>query len=233
MKRRIHCLDIWNAFMCEQACFSANGIPHCPTTATVLPSRIITWSTAKTIYNRAISKGKYKFYHDAFVCFYQYDDKFDGATGIWRKSKRALRILRHFAGVITPDYSTYQDFPEPLKLYNTYRMRAIGYWFGRNGLAVINNVRWGTPESWWYCFDGLPKHSVLAIGTVGGSPRKLVDRKRFEDGLQELVKRLVPHTLIVYGSANYPCFEKLKAQGVQVVAYPSQTAEAFQRRKSQ
>lgn len=95
---------------------------------------------------------------------------------------------------------------------------------------IINNVRWGTQESWWYCYDGLPKNSVYAIGTVGGSPRKLVDRKRFEDGLEELVKRLSPHTIIVYGSANYPCFDKLIAQGIKVVSYPSHTAEAFERR---
>ena len=41
----------------------------------------------------------------------------------------------------TPDFSTYQDFPEPLKVYNTYRMRAFGYWLTKNGIKVINNIR--------------------------------------------------------------------------------------------
>ncbi|MDO4484021.1 MAG: DUF4417 domain-containing protein [Clostridia bacterium] len=47
----------------------------------------------------------------------------------------------------------------------------------------MNNVRWGTSESYRYCFVGIPTHSVVAIGTVGGSPRKLEDRERFETGL--------------------------------------------------
>lgn len=82
-------------------------------------------------------------------------------------------------------------------------MRAFGYWLGKNGIAVINNVRWGTLESWWYCFDGLPKDSIITIGTVGGTPHKTDDRLRFENGLKELVKRNSPHTIITYGSANY------------------------------
>ena len=111
-------------------------------------------------------------------------------------------------------------------------MRAFGYWYGKQGGAVINNVRWGTPETYDYCFNGIPKNDIVAIGTSGGSPRKLVDRKRFEDGLDEMVKRLNPHTIIVYGSANYDCFEKLKEQGINIIDFPSQTAKAFERRKS-
>ena len=65
-------------------------------------------------------------------------------------------------------------------------------------------VIWGMPESYRYCFDGIDKNSVVAIGTVGGSPRKYIDRNRFEKGLAELVRVLHPHTIIIYGSANYP-----------------------------
>ncbi len=226
------CRDVWNAFMCKGAKFSPHDIPLCNTTATDLPCFIITWDEAKLIYKRAIRKGDRHFQHLAFVCWYIDDYKFDGPRGIWQNYRKALKILRHFAGVITPDFSTFQDFPEPLKYYNTFRMRAFGYWLGMNGIAVINNIRWGTPESWWYCFDGVPENSIVAIGTVGGSPFRLKDRKRFEEGLSEMMNRLHPHTIIVYGSANYPCFDKLKAQGVQIIAYPSSTAQAFERRRA-
>ena len=110
-------------------------------------------------------------------------------------------------------------------------MRAYGYWLGKNNIAVINNVRWGTSESYKYCFDGIPKNSIVAIGTCGGSPRKHINRMRFEKGLAILVNRLHPHTIIVYGSANYDCFEKLKEQGINIVAFSSETAKAFERRK--
>ncbi len=227
---RLGLKDMWNAYMLEGASYSENDIPYCPTTASKLPRDIITWEEAKSIYKKHRIVKDTDFYHDAFVCFYMDDYKFDGTRGIWHDSAFALKVLRHFAGAITPDFSTYQDFPEPLKLYNTYRMRAFGYWLGKHGISVINNVRWGTSETYRYCFDGIPKNSIVAIGTVGGSPRKYEDRVRFVNGLAVLIDKLQPHTIIVYGSANYPCFDELKKQGVNILSFPSQTAKAFERR---
>ena len=223
--------DIWNAHMAEGATFGHLDIPFCPTTAKEIPKAIITWDEAKAIHKKRLAQGDSDYQEEAFVCFYIDDSKFDGPRGIWHDCNYALRVLRHFAGVFTPDYSTYQDFPEAIKIYATYRMRLFGYWLGRNGIAVINNVRWGTPESWHYCFEGIPKNSTVAIGTVGGSPRKLLDRERFEAGLNKMVEQLNPHTIIVYGSSEYDCFERLRSQGIRIVSFQSKTAEAFERRK--
>ncbi len=231
IKTRKGCKDIWNAYMAKGAIYTPNDIPFCPTTATDVPHSIITWDEAKAIYKRSLSV-KNDFQHASFVCFYIDDYKFDGPRGIWHDAEHALTVLRHFAGVITPDFSTYQDFPEPLKIYATYRMRLMGYWLGTKGVAVINNVRWGTDESYRYCFDGIPKNSVVCIGTVGGSPRKHIDRNRFENGLYEMVRALQPHTILVYGSASYKCFDELRTQGINILAFPSQTSIAFERRKS-
>ena len=218
----------WKPYMVSGANFSSNDIPLCPTTADKVPELILTYQEAKEMCNREMRKGNKDFKSCAFVCFYEDDNKFDSILGIWFRSKQAHKILQHFAGIITPDFSTYQDFPYPLKLWNTYRMRAFGYWYGTIcGHAVINNVRWGTAETYHYCFDGIPKNSIVAIGTVGGSPRKLLDRPRFEEGLSEMMKVLSPHTIIVYGSANYQCFKELVKQGVTIIAYPSKTNKAF------
>ncbi len=227
---RKSCKDIWNAFMVENAQFSINDIPYCPTKIESLPKEIITWNSAITIYRKMISLKKYNFYYNAFVCWYSDDYKFDGKSGIWNRYKYVLKVLKHFAGAITPDFSTYQDFPDPIKRYNTYRMRAYGYWLYKNGIRIINNVRWGTSESYCYCFDGLPKNDILAIGTAGGNPKKLIDRDRFESGFFEMISRLKPHTIIVYGSAKYPCFFEAQKLGINVIEYKSQTAEAFSRR---
>lgn len=229
---RSGCKDSWNAFMCKGAIYSPNDIPLCPTTATQEPDNIILWDEAKKVHKNAIEQGEKDYHFDAFVAFYLDDYKFDGPQGIWFNSTYALGVLRHFSGVITPDFSTNQDFPEPVKIYNTFRMRAFGYWLGSHGVPVINNVRWGTPETWRYCWDGISKESIIAIGTVGGNPRKRDDRKRFEDGLAELVRTLRPRTIIVYGSANYSCFKRLSEQGIELRAFHSHTATAYMRRKT-
>lgn len=217
----------WRPCMVSGAKFLEHDIPFCSTTTSDTPMALLTYKEAKEIYHKEIRKDT-NFLNGGYVCFYEDDGDFDSVGGIWFRNDKAYKILSHFAGIITPDFSTYQDFPYPLKIWNIYRMRAFGYWYGTlNGGNVINNVRWGTPETFDYCFEGIPKNSIVAIGTVGGSPRKLVDRKRFEDGLAEMVNRLSPHTIIVYGSANYPCFKKLEKKGVKIIAYQSKTAKAY------
>ena len=108
----------------------------------------------------------------------------------------------------------------------------MGYWLGLNGIAVINNVRWEDESTYSYAFIGISQNSIVAIGTVGGSPRKRADRERFVKGLFKMVEILKPHTIIVYGSANYPCFKKLKEQGIKVISYESQTCRGFKNSKA-
>ena len=226
--------DIWSSFMVRGADFSASNfdIPFCPTTADSIPTGMITFSEAKRIYAKKIREDK-DFQNSSFVCFYEDDQYFDGSfSGIWNNPRGAYNVLKHFKGIITPDFSTYQDFPSALKIYNTYRMRAFGYWYGRLcHKEVINNVRWGTDETFAYCFDSVPTDSIVAIGTVGGSPRKLIGRARFEKGLTVMIDRLRPKTILVYGSAKYPCFTRLKDMGVSVIEYPSRTASYFEKRR--
>jgi len=223
--------DVWNAYMCHGASYTEHDIPVCPTRVTKNPSEIITWEQAKNRHKKLMRENA-DYSCDAFVCFYIDDYKFDGPrTSIWLYPQNALKVLKHYRGIITPDFSTYQDFPYPLKIWNTFRMRAFGYWVGTQSLEVINNVRWGTPETYHYCFEGIEPNSIVAIGTVGGSPRKLIDRKRFEDGLQEMVRHLSPHTIIVYGSSNYPCFNLLRQKGILVLPYTSETAKYYEGRQ--
>ncbi|MCR5148221.1 MAG: DUF4417 domain-containing protein [Eubacterium sp.] len=154
---RAGCKDLWNAFMVKGATFSIHDIPHCPTYLPKgLPSELISYEKAKQIYSKELKKGNCNFHINAFVHFCIDDQKFDGnRTGIWNSPFKAIDIIRHFDGIITPDFSTYADFPLYIKGYNTYRMRAFGYWCYCQGIPTINNVRWGTSETWEYCFDGI------------------------------------------------------------------------------
>ena len=225
------CKDVWNAFMVDGAVFGKYDIPLCPTTATCIPKDQLTWEEAKQLHKKHIANKEYDYHEDAFVNWNLDDYKFDGQRGIWHDCKSAIKVIRHFAGAITPDFSTYQDFPAAIKIYATYRMRAYGYWLGQEGIQVINNVRWGTEETFDYCFEGIPVNSIVAIGTVGGGPRKLADRERFEKGLFKMVEVLDPHTILVYGSAKGGCFDNLRERGIRIVSYPSRTAKVFEGRK--
>ena len=46
-----------------------------------------------------------------------------------------------------------------------------------------------------------------------------------------MVEVLNPHTIVVYGSANYDCFKKLSDMGVRIISFPSDTSLAFVSKK--
>ena len=207
-----------NAFMVDGAKFVGKyDIPECPSTATSLPTHLIAYSDIK---RNKLSTG--------FAHFYIDDYKFDTRRGgIWNKPETALKKLRQCQGVITPDFSTYQEMPASMKIYNTYRMRAFGLWLTKQGIPVINNVRWGTPETYAYCFDGIPQNSIVSIGTVGCIKEKN-NWQRFREGLAEMIKRLCPSTIIVYGSAPDKFFGKYRETGLPIIEYPSRMQMFFE-----
>lgn len=225
---RIGCVDVWNSYMVKDASFVlGTDIPVCPTTAKLLPKELVSYTKAKSIHKKMVASDP-DYHIDSYVHFYIDDQKFDGKrSSIWLYPEKSYEILRHFAGVITPDFSTCLDFPDPIKRFNTYRMRAFGFWLGTKGISVINNVRWGTEDTWEYCFDGIPLNGIVAIGTVASGLKYLENRELFENGLLHMIEVLKPHTIICYGSANYSVFKDLIASGITVISFPSETSIAF------
>lgn len=214
--------DLSNAFMVRGATFVGEyDMPYSPTTAIKIPDKLIP-------YCDIIEGGNLS---NCFAHFYKDDYKFDGRNGIWNNPRKALKKLKDVGGVITPDFSTWQDMPMCEKMHNTYRMRAFGYWLGINGIQVINNVRWGTYETFDWCFEGLPQEDTCFLSTVGCN-RRNIDKKRFYTGLKELMRRLKPRILCVYGTMNSQIIKAYELQGTKVILFPSQSAEAFNKRRT-
>lgn len=230
---RSGCADMWNAFMVEGASFTlGSDMPVCHPTTQDVPNRLISYVEAKHIFKMKIQTEP-NFKYDAYVHFYIDDQKFDGKqSSIWLYPEKAYEILRHFSGVITPDFSTYLDFPDALKRYNIYRMRAYDYWLSSKGIPIIFNVRWNTEESFSYSFDGIPLHSIVCIGTVASGINRLENRPDFIHGLRRMVELLQPKIILCYGSAKYSFFNEIKSEGIPVISFPSETSLAFKGVKS-
>ncbi len=223
--------DMWNAFMVEKATFSNHDIPLCPTTAKKPPQNLIGFDEAKTLHKKMIAEKKHDYHINAFIHFYIDDSKFDGKrTSFWLYPQKVLEIISHYDGTIVPDPSTYTDFPDPLKRWNYYRMNAFGFWVASQGYEVISNIRWNTPDTWIYCFDGNPRNSMLCLGTVASGLKYKLNYIQFSAGLYKMYEILKPHTLIVYGSSNYPCFDELRASGVNIITFKSKTCKYYEGR---
>ena len=220
-------VDIWNAYMVSGAEFTENDIPICATTCHEVPRKLIGFDEAKAVYKKTVRKD-HDFYEDAFVHFYIDDQKFDGKrSSIWLNPEIVVRFARHFAGVISPDFSVFQDFPKPIKMHNIYRMRAFDFWLELGNIPCIYNVRWGTEETWEYCFDGIPKDSMISIGTVASDLRKPRSRTVFEDEFRKMIEILTSSTIVIYGSCESKVIREAENSGITIISFPSKTAAAF------
>lgn len=117
---------------------------------------------------------------------------------VWEYPERYAQVLGRFGAVLSPDFSTYADMPVILQLWNHYRKHWLGAFWQSRGLTVVPTISWSTPASWEWCFDGEPRGGAVAISTVG------VERDRnafdfFAAGYQEMITRLQPSQILVYG----------------------------------
>ena len=133
---------------------------------------------------------------DAGVHFYLDDYRFER---VWKHTEAYLGQLGRFSSVLTPDFSVYTDMPKQLQIRNTYRNRKVGRIFQDAGISVIPTVSWSDENSFEFCFNGLPSHSVVSVSSVGVMRDKGALRL-FKMGYSEMLKRLEPSAVLFYGS---------------------------------
>lgn len=134
--------------------------------------------------------------HNQCVHFFIDDYQFER---IWNLPDRYVECLRQFQCVIAPDFSQYTDMPYPQRMWNNYRGKFIGAWLQSQGVTVIPNVTWSLPDSYDYCFDGIPQQSVIAINSTGAA-RYGLTRFLWLKGYREALSRLRPLAIIRYGT---------------------------------
>lgn len=129
------------------------------------------------------------------IHFYVDDYQFER---IWTQPQTYIEKMQEFQCVFTPDFSLYTEMPIAMKIWNIYRSRLIGQMCQRAGLNVIPTVSWCEAATFDFCFDGLPENSVLSISTIGVK-RDSGAFAIWKAGVDEMIKRLHPHTLLIYG----------------------------------
>lgn len=117
---------------------------------------------------------------------------------VWNNPHRGLGAVSGYCCALTPDFSIYADWPEALQLWNVYRSRWIGAWWQSRGVEVIPTVSWAGPETWKFCFLGIPRGSVVAVSTVGVI-RSADAREAYVAGFRAMVRHLAPALVLVYG----------------------------------
>ncbi|MBQ3497814.1 MAG: DUF4417 domain-containing protein [Clostridia bacterium] len=129
---------------------------------------------------------------EKIVHFFLDDYKFEA---IWNDPEPRIEKLKKYKAVLAPNYSIYTEMPLSLKVYNTFRSRWCGAYLQSKGIKVIPTVAWGEPNTFWFCFDGIEKGSIVAVSTLGVRKEKAL----FMQGYNELIRKIKPQAVICYG----------------------------------
>lgn len=128
------------------------------------------------------------------VHFFLHDYQFER---VWKYPDRYTECLSKFAYVLSPDFSPYADTPKALKVFNVYRKMWCGRYWQEHGLKVIPTITWGNDEDLEWCLEGVPKHSTIAISTMGEG--RWANFKALKSNWHHILNKLEPETILLYG----------------------------------
>ena len=117
----------------------------------------------------------------------------------WKNADSQIEELKKYDGALSPDFSMYTNYPQAFQLWQVYRNRWCAAYWQLHGIKVIPTVSWSTEESFKYCFLGIPKHSTVAVGTVGVLNHK-ESQILFMKGFEEMLQQLEPREILIYGN---------------------------------
>lgn len=166
----------------------------------ILPSVAVPFSKRKSLQK-----------DDEMLVFYEQDTEFRDFVSV---PQNFMDELKNVKIISTPDCSLYRDMPLWEQLANIGVARSVGYYLQQQGKYVIPNARWGDERTYTKgifdyipAFLGIPKNSIVSIGTYGCS-RSKEDKHYLEAGLEAMLTELTPKDVIVYGSYNPKIFGK-------------------------
>lgn len=176
----------------------------------LVPERLIAFSEASRM-------GK----PDPRAWVHGYEDDYK-TERFWASPERYFKKFRGFAGVISPDYSTYRNLPKAQQIYNVFRNQLLGARMQADGHNVIPNVRLSGRNSIPYALAGVPLLSTLAIGLYGCTKSR-ENRPRVIEEIRIICDLCMPTDLVVYGSDAYGVLNYPLALGIPIHVYDPDT----------
>lgn len=154
------------------------------------------------------------------LCHFFIDDNF--FERLWNNPAKYFDTLRNYKYVAGCDFSFYDDMPLALQIWQVYRSRALSWWLSLNGIDIVPVVGWGSPDTYGFCFDGLPVGSALAVSTN----RCFTDAGKacYIAGFRTMVERLRPSKVLIVGKPI-----ETGASGVEIIYLDSYGQEMTKR----
>ena len=180
----------------------------------------------------AMRSGKYgipelKAYHDTipenFVTYGECSTTKDYSCGlasfdddkilerVWNNFDKYIPTFSKFQCVGEPDFSLKLEYPLAVQIANTYRNHALAYAMQEATIKVLPSPSWSSTESHEFCFDGYGRGGAVLISTIG-TLRDERSSMYFKLGFEEMLRRLSPDAVVLYGDVNESLLEWLPKQ---------------------
>ena len=119
------------------------------------------------------------------------------------KRNQVIKSLKKFPCVIGPDFSVKKRMAYAVKLFIIFLNKLLSAQWSKCGIRVIPNLVWVEGVPLELCFNGFPKHSVVAINSTGLGTNKW-SKKVWEEGYKYIIEHLQPKLILRYGPKQ-PC----------------------------
>ena len=155
-------------------------------------------------------------------------------TPVLNHPDKYVEKLRKYQCVVGMDASPYDNMPLVVQKSQIYLNLGITYFFGKQGLKIIPNVRVGTADT-LSSLAAYPHNHLIAIGT-NGFTRKKTNRIIFREQVSVIIDTLEPSGILVYGPATDYIFEEALTRRIPLYQYDSymmiRNRETAKRRKA-
>ena len=166
-----------------------------------------------------------------FLCFYQFDIKFDTIRGlfeaIYHNDTRLLAAFKkRFEGIkyaIAPDYSQLGDINRIENIYRLFKSRIVSLWlwFECNTI-VIPNITYASRDYFDVMLDGMQDTEMVAF-SVKGSITDSEEKELLLEAIQRTVdnlkclKKIVIYSVSIDDEKVLKLFEYASSRGIELV----------------
>lgn len=113
----------------------------------------------------------------------------------WEDPLKYIPRLQSAACVTTPDFSVDPKMDDEEYRHEIYKARWLGCFWQDAGICCLPTAMWTTEEKYDLCFSSIPYGSIVVVSTLGAGS----NATEFLNGYNELMRRIQPPLVIVYG----------------------------------
>lgn len=155
---------------------------------------------------------------DKILTFYTEDWRFER---IWNDNIEALAKIVPLrpAAFTSPDFSLWADDPLVCQLWNIYRARWISRYWQEAGIKCIPSLATSTnPACYEFAYDGFPtRPSLMSMQMRNGGYKQRSQVNALEKEIAELIERVNPMRLVIYGDAARERVRQYLPGGVEYI----------------